>query len=336
MAHFAGIAVCLTLLTPIFWVGLPCGLDDPGPAIGAAAETRLSTRDPEDIPFSSESVWNVGIGSGAKWGHARDADVQQLRSLVGVINAAHYGQPIYFGTPSDPLVTVTDTDTTQAIPPQQIHVPISAAPAGPTDGDGHMNFYDATQRGKMWSYYKCSFDTGHDVAGGITCRLGGVWDTTGDGVFNAVSPGSDYNFAVGTITRFDLAQHRIRHALRVAIGFNALKSPGTTWTEGIPWPNTHEDSFGPERYTGRIIAGSTFGIPARVDLRALGLSEGGMMLAKTLQDYGAIFRDSSADGTFCLYSVPENEDDFLIRQMRADLSKIMPYLNIMRNQGPAR
>jgi hypothetical protein len=81
-----------------------------GIATAFAAGPESSTRRPQDIPFSSDSVWNIGIGSKAKWGLDRDVDVQQLRSLNGGVNAGNWGQPIYFGTPTDPLVTVRNTD----------------------------------------------------------------------------------------------------------------------------------------------------------------------------------------------------------------------------------
>jgi len=292
------------------------------------------TRSPWDIPFSSDSVWNIGIGANAKWGTDHDPDVMQLRQQKGVVNAGSWGQPIYFGTLSDPLVIVRNTDRIFPIAPQRIHIPALARPAAPPGGDAHMAFYDATQPGRLWSYFGVSFDNGRDVTGGLTAKLGGVWETATDGITNTTSPGSDYNFAVGTITNYDIAQGAINHALRLAIGTTALRSPGSTWTEAIPWPNTHEDYDGPRIYTGKIVAGSTFGIPDTTRLESLGLTRGGLMLAKALQDYGAIWRDACGDGYVAFYSTPENEANPLIRQMRADLSIIMPHVSILRNQGP--
>ena len=306
-----------------------------GIATAVAAGPEYSRRRPQDIPFSSDSVWNIGIGSKAKWGLDTDVDVRQLRSLKGVVNAGNWGQPIYFGTPADPLVTVRNTDKIYPLPSQRIRIPINAVPAAPPGGDGHMAFYDLTQPTKLWSYFSVSFNNGRDVTGGLTAALGGVWDTTGDGVSNPLSPGSDYNFAVGTVTAFDLAQGAINHAVRVAIGRDALKSPGLKWTDNIPWPNTHEDYDGPQFYKGKIVAGSTFGIPVDVDLLKLNLSQGGLMLAKALQNYGAIWRDFCGDGYFAFYSIPEAEHNPLIEQMRTDLHKILPHLNILRNQGVA-
>jgi hypothetical protein len=326
-----------TLQIPLRALLLSAGASGPAMVVGWAGRGAAGsvTRNPWDIPFSSSSVWNIGIGRDAKWGADGDPDVIQLRQQKGVVNAGSWGQPIYFGKLSDPLVTVRNTDRIFPLAPQRIHIPVQARPAAPAGGDAHMAFYDAAQPGRLWSYFGVAFDNGRDVTGGLTARLGGVWDTAADGVTNTTSPGSDYNFAVGTITSYDLAHGAIRHAVRVAIGRTALRSPGRTWTDGIPWPNTHEDYDGPKTYTGKITAGSSFGIRDTIRLEDLGLSQGGLMLAKALQDYGAIWRDSCGDGYFAFYSTPENEANSLVRQMRADLPKIMPHVSIMRNQGPA-
>ena len=89
-----------------------------------------------------------------------------------------------------------------------------------------------------------AFVNGHDVTGGITTALGGVWDTTGDGLTNTVTPGSDYDYAAGVITDYDVSQAAINHMVRLAISADALKSPGADWMHNIPWPNNHEDYSG--------------------------------------------------------------------------------------------
>ena len=93
-----------------------------------------ATRNPTDIPFASTSVWNIGIGSNAQWSLSTDVDARQLHGLRGTVTTANWGQPIYFGTASDPLVTVTDTDPLFPTPPQQIHIPINALPAAGSGG----------------------------------------------------------------------------------------------------------------------------------------------------------------------------------------------------------
>jgi hypothetical protein len=91
-----------------------------------------ATRNPTDIPFASSSVWNIGIGSNAQWSASTDGDASQLHGLNGAINAGAWGQPIYFGTASDPLVTVTNTDPLYPVPTQQLHIPANWRPSAPT------------------------------------------------------------------------------------------------------------------------------------------------------------------------------------------------------------
>ena len=98
-----------------------------------------------------------------------------------------------------------------------------------------------------------------------------------------------------------MSQAAINHMVRLAISPDALKSPGATWTQNIPWPDTHEDYWGPRDYKGNIVAGSTFGIPMSVNLNSLGLSQGGMMLAKALQNYGGVWRDSGGTNQITFY-----------------------------------
>jgi hypothetical protein len=81
-----------------------------------------------NIPFASSSVWNIGIGSNAQWSTSTDVDASQLHGLNGAINAGAWGQPIYFGTASDPLVTVTNTDPLYPVPTQQLHIPANWRP----------------------------------------------------------------------------------------------------------------------------------------------------------------------------------------------------------------
>jgi beta-glucanase (GH16 family) len=293
---------------------------------------QTTKRAPADQPFSSTSVWNIGIGSGATWGVSTDADVQQLVSLTGNVLGATNGQPIFFGAPSDPLVQITCTDTTFPVPAQLVHVPLGSVPSGPNDG--WMNFFDFSQPTRMWSYAGCRLTNGVDVTGGITAAKGGVWDCSGDGVANAINPGSDYNFLVGTITDYDLLNGVIQHALRFSLGVDALKSPGSTWTGNIPWPGTHEDLSGPTAYKGNITYGCTIGIPASTVLPSL--SRGGTWLATALQKYGAICRIGSAvSGSINFYTTPANDQNQNIVQMRGDMAKIVPLLKIMRNQAPA-
>ena len=254
-------------------------------------------------------------------------------TVNGVINAGEWGQPWYVGQGSDPLITVSDADTTEPVPnPDALHSPIaSAIPAPPADGgDHHMAFFDLTQPTFMWSYFACSFNNGTDVTGGVTCGLGSVSDACGDGVTNTVSACAlIIIFAIGTLP-FVIGNCRLALFNTMLPLFqnspDLAKSPGPTWTDNIPWPNTHEDYFGPQQYTGNLIAGSTIGIPASVDLNSLGLSQGGMMIAKALQQYGAIWRDTPAAPISLLFM-----PNLRMRTIRCSIRHVAIWARLCRN-----
>ena len=241
------------------------------------------------------------------------------------------------------MVTVTCSDNLYPVSPQSIHIPKNATPALPTNGDRHMAFFDLTQPNKMWSYFGCSLNNGVDVIGGISAALGGVYDACGGGI-NTIGnrpayytgTSGDYNFAIGTIRDWELTAGVIQHTLRFACSDSAIKAPGTDWITNIPWPDHHSD-YNVQNYTGQLLYGSTIGIPASVNLAILGLSQGGLIFAKGLQQYGAIMRDAGGTNQVTFYAEPisdSNANATLLNQMRNDMGKIVPQLRVLLNQGP--
>lgn len=285
-----------------------------------------------DQPYALNSVWNYGVGASAQFGLSSDVDVAQLRTLRGSLNALISGQPVFFGQTTDPVVTVHLSDTIYPVADQQIHIPRSAQPA--SGGDGHMTFMDATVPSRRWSYYSCTLNNGIDVTGGITAELGGVFAGCGDGITDIFGRLNNYDFAIGEITDYDLNQGVIAHALRFALSPDAVLPP-STWDTGIAWPNPHSDFNGPTVYQGHIQYGVTISIPLSVNISTLGLSQGGLMLARALQLYGAIMRDTTGTNNIVFYATPSTESNPLISQMRNDMTIIIPKLSIMRNQSPS-
>lgn len=300
--------------------------------VGSCTGTRL----PWDQPFANDSPYNIGIGTGAKWDTTSPA-AQHLHQLNGVINVTDWSLPIFVGGPNDPLVTLHTGDG--EVPDQQVHVPADAQPPGGTDRN--MSFFDTTQPDRVFTYWGAEFANGHDAAGGINFGLGGIFLTGGDG-FSASPFGPKqfgYNYSGGIITPFDLKNGVIAHALRIALGTadEAYPAGASRWDNTNQFPVNHTDYIGaPENggaYHGPIPADSTFGIPATVDLSTLGLSQGGMMLAKALQDYGAFWEDTAGDGNFTVFAEPSDAGNPLMDQMVSDFQKLIPYLAIMVNQS---
>lgn len=311
------------------------------PVTAGTSAVVVGTRIAANIPFSSTSVWNIGIGSAATWGTSGNPDVVLLRTATMTFASAAFSLPIYFGGPSDPLVTVScagggqDGDWPFSV---SMHVPIGATPA--TGSDHHMILFDSTQPNMAVSIWGATLTNGVNVTGGITSGLGAKLDLTLNGISRSAGDylGTD-DYLGGMITSYDLAQGAITHAVRISIDVGSTKPANMVdgSTTGVPWPNYFEDFFGPEVYTGGtngILAGSTFGIPASVNLATLGLTAGGLILATALQKYGAIWRDSGGGShTFNFYTTPPNTTHPLITQMNSDGAKIMAVMNIMRNQS---
>lgn len=286
-----------------------------------------NVRNPSLQPFNAKSVWNTPIGTGVVWSVPTDEDTRVINQANGAVNAGTFSNPFFYGTAADPVRTVTCTDTLQVVPVQSIHVPAGAAPS--PDTDAHMNFFDATQPTKMWSYDGCV-----PSSGGWTCSLGQVDNICGTGV--DVDQGTfGYNFGIGTMMLWELNAGVIRHSLRYSVSVDIAASPSSqpgTWDQGIPWPGTHEDYNGPTTYFGDLVFGSTIGIPHGITLPTL--SVGGAMLVKALQDYGAIMRDTGGQNQVTFYAEQSAEGLPVIDQMRADMPLILPLLRVMRNQGP--
>lgn len=302
------------------------------------AVTPPVTRSAMDIPFASASVWNIGIGANATWKTA-GADITKLRSLgLGVNVTTNYGQPIYYGSPSDPLVTFNCSGSggDGSFPwSYNMHCPAGAQPSSP--GDFHMNLYSSDDPTVALSMFFCqSTDFGALVNGSVvTSFLGAKLDLRKNGVFRQ---DGDFlgttNYLGGIITeRYDLPQGVIKHALRIGLSRDAIMSPNNTQgsTLNVPWPNDHVDYDGPSTYSGPILAGVTIGIPASVNINTLGLSTGGLMLARCLQDYGAIWRDSAGANAMTIYS--SSAGHARLTEMAADGPKIMPVLAILSNQA---
>lgn len=303
-------------LSAVGALGAVCG--GAAAAAPSAASCPIPAFDHTQQPFSDGSFWNVGLGVLAQWSADGDADTRDLRTPNGYVTAGQYSQPFYIGTSSDPLTLVRCTDTLFPVPDQTIRIPTSATPSQPAGGDQHMNFFDRTQPQWMWSYYGCT----RNQDGSITAKLGRKDDATGNQL-QSTGYSSGYNFGVGTIRTWEIKAGMIRHMLRCTMNPNRVKSPTSDWRTGLPWPTDGEDYYGPQTYTGNVIYGSTVGIPSTVDLTSVGLTAGGLVLARALQTYGALIRDTNGSPGI-EFSAEQNSEGLTgLTQMRSDLPGIM-------------
>ena len=64
------------------------------------------TRDPSQIPFASDSIFNLPLGSGAQW--QANAQLSGSTAYINTPDYSGYNENIYTGTASDPVVTITN------------------------------------------------------------------------------------------------------------------------------------------------------------------------------------------------------------------------------------
>jgi len=127
---------------------------------------------------------------------------------------------------------------------------------------------------------------------------------------------------------WDIRAGRIRHALTFLLPFGRLK-------HGPVWPSAREDYWGFRDYTGHVPIGTLIAIPPDVDIGGLGLSPGGVVLARALQDYGAYCDDSVGTDGIVISAEGASEGLPELADMRRDFPVIRRYLRVVLNNARA-
>jgi hypothetical protein len=285
-----------------------------------------TTRDPGVWPFSASSPWNAPLGAGAQFEQATDACTQDILAMpMGTsINSHAWSHPVYLAATTDPEVNLYQS---QKLVDPMIHCPAGAAPAlpPPPNTDAHLHIVDPahTSLDEMWEASK--------VSDGWTSQAWAKTDLLGPGVGQGgvrAYGGS----AIGGLIRSGELTGVIRHPLAFAI-------PQAQQKDSWVWPATINDGFAASGYTGHVPMGQLAGIPPGVDLCSLGLSPGGLVIARALQDYGAYVVDSAGDLAF--YAQTQVEDDPLPGELaalaaaRGDIAKIVAQMRCVTNNAEA-
>jgi len=277
----------------------------------AKAAQPEQARDPWLWPYASDAPWNTPIGSKAQWSAEDDPATRDLR-VGGGINAAEWSNPIHLAGIGDPVATIIDEEAGRHF---RIRVPADAMPA--RGADAHLTVFPPEKR-HIDVLYGCRRNNA-----GFTCVRTEREDACGDGM-------GYFDTTAGTMRRWEIEGGTIRHVLRYAL-------PVTRTRHGWVWPLKGEDYRGETLYTGNVPYGSLAAIPPDVNVAALGLSPGGLTLARAMQDYGMLQTDTIDACDECgvaLYAEPGAETMPQLAEMRADLPKLVQYLRIVTNQGP--
>lgn len=261
-------------------------------------------------PFSSNSPWNMPIGSEAQYSTAGSDVTNAVRNVtLGVaLYTNSHAVPVYHATAADPLVSVTVNAPSSDAPAGvvQIRMPAGAIPSLPSWDSGA--YTDAilvvVEPGgsiahEFWRMQEVS--PGQWNAGAYTPTPldgSGVELVQGLEVSGHQIPGqlgwavarTSGVSAMGGLIRSGEVGSVIRHALAISSPPGSLRTP---WM----WPASRSRvSYTPP---GALLLGSLLAIPKSTNLSALNLRPQELVIAKALQDFGAyIVTDESSWGIY--------------------------------------
>lgn len=282
----------------------------------AAPQTAMRygrlARNPYLWPFSSASIWNRPLGSGAKFAPVPGKSFLADGPLVG---AWRWRRP-FRGTPSDPLRRIWVNGEPRAdVRLAEAHLPRS----GMTDAIVLL------QQGRRYAL----------ELRGVNVRADGDLEAAdmerillnGPGLIDGEIPALPFGLSnLGGLVRAGELERGIPHALSARVnrerlaGWNFAK-PATVW----PVNGSPAEASG----DGRLAVGTLLAIPPDVDIRALaGESGPGFELARAMQDYG-VYITGFIDAPFVLLAAePQltNADELL--------TKLVPQLQIVTNHRP--
>ncbi|HVT10464.1 MAG TPA: hypothetical protein VHO67_23555 [Polyangia bacterium] len=260
----------------------------------------VASRDPLRWPFSTTSVWNTPIGSGAVYvpagivpstasGMTVDQDLIVMRptapALTVMTTTADWDNTKNRCPPSSPALFAAPVPDDFVFAPVLPNTPNAATAILAADGrtlKQTQPFSRCTAGGPATSHYD-SADV--DIAGAGTTGAHG---------------GSGLSAIGGTLRIGELRPggQPVRHALKVELdaALNYGKCP--VYSNCFRWPATQADSYATKSYGGANPAlepGALLAIPTSTDVSQLGLeTSAAAMLAFTLQNYGAYVVDDTA------------------------------------------
>jgi hypothetical protein len=150
-------------------------------------------------------------------------------------------------------------------------------------------------------------------------------------VVNVDARGSAYNdgtlairvpACAGLIRKHELDQRKIPHVLALVVDQYSLSN-------NMRFPATAIDYDTSKHYAGGLWYGALYAIPPSVNVAGLGLTAGGLTMARALQDYGAVIADQGANNSF--YAEGRTSGSAVLAGARADIARLMPLLHEITN-----
>ena len=311
--------------------------------MGLATAGASPTRDPWLWPFSSDSIWNTPLGSGAVLVPAG------LNSNGGVA--------------IDPEILAR---TSPGAPQRQIFAPAGwETREGGNQLVGSASFNDDLVVPDARKHWTPNFSAAVLQPDGFTIENLGpicrpregspVWayrfpttDLRGDGITGSHG-GSGLSALGGSIRRGELlGEQPIRHAIKVNIFCEKFTYFGKE-RAGFRWPSDRADSYAAKGYKGSnpaVVMGSLLCLKPDLDPGSLGLKTTvARKLAQALQDYGAYISDDAAHDVFYFCAeqgVREECASVLGISLEGsagpfydDIKKLVPLLQVVDNNSAA-
>ena len=339
-----------------------------GASVKFATGSGTSTRDPLKQPFSSNSIWNMPIGSGAQYVAANLPSVPEgdVWSPMPQIDDERIVLK-----PTAPLTTIAYSDAAwsgknRCAPTSggsQAGLPVSV----PMPSDFVVPHDNANEPA---TFLKPDGRTLFETAPFTRCTAGGpatsfdathaLIDLYGPGTTGAHG-GSGLSVLGGSIRvgEWRPGQQGIKHAIKVEVDSPYVLYPCKVESECYRWPAITSDSGSVGDYgshnpspNAALKMGSLLALPASTNIANMGLeTEPGKQLAWTLQNYGAYIVDSTGGASFTL-NVENGPDGSVRSQFQTDygtpleqrinddtpwsrdMQRLMVALHVVNNNSP--
>ncbi|HZP49300.1 MAG TPA: alkaline phosphatase family protein [Vicinamibacterales bacterium] len=327
------------------------GVSAPSNEVKVTVAGQTTARNPLTWPFSSDSIWNMPIGSRAVYG------ATGLTPAVAV-----YGDVDYFYAlrSSDPLVTLFNDDDVWSGPrcsstkssgislnvPTGLIVPDTSGSDTPNNSAAFLlpNGHTLEQVNAL---ARCK--SGGPIYGVPAEQNGAkVEDLYGSGITGGHA-GSNLSSIGGTVRLGELTgSSAIRHALKIEVDGRYLHY--SSQKPGFEWPATTADSCASSCYTGSVstmVQGALLAIPPSATEQSLGLTTApGKKLFHALQDYGAYIVDNSDDPSYNISVESGVKSEFKTAfgfdfdtgsssPWLKDIAALFSNLRVITNNGPA-
>lgn len=298
------------------------------------ADPAITNRDPLKWPFSSTSIWNTPIGTGAiyvpanlpadprndPWAPMPQIDDEYIvtRPVANMVQI-NYSSAAWNGVNRCTSTGTTVTTLVSVPVPDNFVVPNNTA-----NNSAAFILADGRTIIQSQPFTRCT--AGQYATSLLTFP---TTDLYGDGMYGAHG-GSGLSAIGGSLRVGELRPGLAapRHVLKVNVDSAVVMHPCVVRTDCGRWPSKGADSYAASTTNGYgylgtnqpagMKMGALLAIPASIDINSIGLeSQPGLLLAWTLQNYGAYVVDSTGGGAFAIEA--ENGPDGSLRtQFQSD------------------